>query len=168
MNIRSLVPRTMGRRAVARPQEDSGLVYFQREINRLFDTFVDDAGFGPWRGETGSSGDGFIPAVNVAETDRELKVVAELPGLDEKDVTVDVDDGAVTIRGERKEECEDREANWYRVERRYGSFQRTIPLPVEVVGDEAKAAFKKGVLTITLPKRPEVERKRKRIDIQAD
>ena len=77
-------------------------------------------------------------------------------------------DETVTIRGEKREEREEKDANWHRVERRYGSFHRVVPLPTAVDDGNAKASFRKGVLTVTLPKRPEAEGKRKRIAVKAE
>ncbi|MCE9614278.1 MAG: Hsp20/alpha crystallin family protein [Lentisphaerae bacterium] len=167
MSIRDLVPRGIKRRTPVRRLEDNDLFSFHREMNRLFDEFFSDAGLLPSGGADREGSGRFSPRVNVAETDTGLKVVAELPGMDEKDVTVEVDDQSITLRGERKEEHEDKQENWYRVEHTYGSFQRVIPLPAEVNGAKAEASFKKGVLTVTLPKRAEVEGKKKRIAITA-
>lgn len=167
MNIRDLVPRGSKRRTPVRRVEDTDLFSFHREMNRLFDDFFSDAGLMPGWGVGHERAGGFTPRVNVAETEKDLKVVAELPGMDEKDVTVEVDDQSITIRGERKEEREDKGESWHRVEYATGSFQRVIPLPVDVNGAQAQASFKKGILTVTLPKRPEVEGQKKRIAITA-
>ncbi len=110
----------------------------------------------------------FTPRVDVSETDTEVTVAAELPGLDEKDITVEMEDGYLSIRGERKDEKEDKGRNWYRKERSYGTFHRAIALPAEVDGEKAKAKFAKGILTITMPKREEEQSKRKTIAIESD
>jgi len=143
---------------------------FQRQINRLFDDFFSDFALAPrwWGGERELAPVGFTPRVDVCETDKEVRVSAELPGMDEKDITVELDDAAVTIRGERKEESEDKGKNWYRREQSYGSFYRMIPLPASVDGEKATAKFKKGVLAITLPKREEDRSKRKSIKIEGE
>jgi HSP20 family protein len=104
----------------------------------------------------------------VAESDKEIRVSAELPGMDEKDVSVEMDDASITIRGERKGEKEEKGKNWYRREQSYGSFSRVVPLPANVEGGKAKATFKKGVLTIAVPKRAGEEPKRKTITIESD
>ena len=171
MSIRDLVPR-FGRgreQALARRgREDDPFHAFQRQMNRLFDDFFGEFGLVP-RGE-GSAGAGpverFTPGVDVSETDKEVTVTAELPGLEEKDVSVEMDDAAVTIRGERREEREEKEKNWHRRELCYGSFHRVVPLPAAVDGAKAKATFKKGILKVTAPKREEDRVARKRIPIQ--
>lgn len=170
MSIKDLVPR-MGRGRDTVPVRHGEVDSFheiQRQMNRLFDDFF--GGFSlsrPWEG-----GDlalaGFSPRVDVAETDKEVKISAELPGMDEKDITVEMDDEAVTIRGERKEEKEDKGKNWYSREQTYGSFNRVIPLPVSVDGGKAAAKFRKGVLTITVPKRQEDQGRRKTVRIETD
>lgn len=166
MSILDMVPRTAKRRALARRAGDSGLFSLQREVNRLFDSAFSDMALSPMHFDTSDlTAEGFTPRVNVSESEKELSVVAELPGMDEKDVTVEVDKESITLRGERKEEREDKRANWHIMEHTYGTFLRVIPLPVEVKGDEAKAVFKKGVLTVTLPKRADAASTRKRIAI---
>jgi HSP20 family protein len=103
------------------------------------------------------------PSVEVVETDKDIRIVAELPGMDEKDVEVSVSDDVLTIRGEKKAEIDDRERAFS--ERYYGRFERRIPLPFEVEDDRAEASFENGVLTVTLPKSPMAEAKTKRIEI---
>ena len=173
MAMKDLVPKwTRSNRShvpVRRETED-GLVSFQREMNRLFDDFFRGFGASPlwdW-GERETALDAFSPRVDVTETGKEVRVSAELPGMDEKDVSVEVDDGAVTIRGERKEEKEDKGDTWYRKEQSYGTFHRVIPLPSAADAGKAKAKFKKGVLTVTLPKREEDQAQRRTIQIESD
>jgi len=130
-------------------------------MNRLFEDFWHDfdsadAGSAPIR----SFG---FPRVEVSETDRELKVEAELPGMDEKDLELLLDNGLLTLRGEKKSETEDK--NRRVSERYYGRFERQIPLPVEVQEDKISASFKKGVLTVTLPKSTEASERIKKIPI---
>jgi HSP20 family protein len=103
------------------------------------------------------------PSVEVVETDKDIRIVAALPGMDEKDVEVSVSDDVLTIRGEKKAEIDDRERAFS--ERYYGRFERRIPLPFEVEDDRAEASFENGVLTVTLPKSPMAEAKTKRIEI---
>jgi HSP20 family protein len=130
-------------------REGDPFSYLRQQINRVLDDFWGE----PWLalGETLS---GFAPQVDVTETDKELKVCAEIPGAEAKDIDVSVEDGTLRIRGEKKYEREENEKGQYRMERSYGSFERAIPLPVEVDEARAKAEFKNGVLRLTLPKRP--------------
>ena len=92
------------------------------------------------------------PNVNISETKKEVKVEAELPGMEEKDINVAIDNGYLTIRGEKKHENRDEKA--HRIECSYGLFERTFPLPENAIAEKAKAKYKKGVLTIDIPKDP--------------
>jgi HSP20 family protein len=139
------------------------------DVNRLFDDLL--RGWGPSltlfrTGEPALRA--FNPTVDVTEDEKAYRVTAELPGVEDKDVEVLVEDGVLTIKGEKKAETESKGGNVYRMERSYGSFQRSIAVPATV--DEAKieAAFKKGVLTITLPKAPEAQPQTKRIAVKGD
>jgi HSP20 family protein len=137
----------------------------QREMNRLFDDAL--RGFG---GLSASSGQqpqqagGLVEArLNVSETDKELRISAELPGVDEKDVDVTLDGDLLTIRGEKTFEQErggDKES-YHVVERSYGSFQRSLQLPYAVKSEDVRAEFHNGVLTLTLPKSEQQQRSHK-------
>ncbi|MCY0867233.1 MAG: Hsp20/alpha crystallin family protein [Aquificaceae bacterium] len=94
----------------------------------------------------------FAPVVDVYETDQELVVKAELPGVKKENVEVTIRDNALHIRGEKKEEKEEKTETYHRVERVYGKFERVIPLPTDVKVEAAKAEFKDGVLEIRIPK----------------
>lgn len=94
----------------------------------------------------------FSPALNVEEDENAYRISAELPGMDPKEVEVSLDNGVLTLRGEKKEESEKKERNYHRVERRYGSFTRSLALPAEVDGEKVSANYRNGVLEITLPK----------------
>lgn len=106
------------------------------------------------------------PAVEVFETDNEVVVKAELPGMDPKNVSVTVTGDGLTIKGEAKVEQEDKGRNYYRRELRYGSFQRTIPLPTEVKSEETKAAFRNGILEVKVPKAERVKPKTVRVEVE--
>ncbi|MBM4041393.1 MAG: Hsp20/alpha crystallin family protein [Planctomycetes bacterium] len=164
MAIRDLVP--WRRRESALPAREEGLLApLHREMDRLFDDFFGGRGFWPslWEGFRPGA---FVPSVDVQETDKEVRVLADLPGLDEKDVQVELTEDGLSIRGEKKSEREEKRKGYHRTERSYGSFERFIPLPGPVEGDKAKAEFKNGVLTVTLPKPPEAQASRKRIEIK--
>ena len=151
MKFRDLLPaRRTGGQTPAHRREDFPFFALQRGMNRLFDEFFSDFD-ADWPMTWG--GDGHeLPRVDVSETDKEVRVEAELPGVEEKDIDVSVHDGYATIRGERKFEKEEKEKNYHRVERSHGTFQRSVALPVEVDDSKAEAVFKKGVLEIKLPK----------------
>jgi Molecular chaperone (small heat shock protein) len=133
----------------------------QREMNRLFDE--------TFRGVTPSSSVGadLVPSMDVKETDTAFEVTAEVPGVDEKDVQVTFENGALTIRGEKKAEREEKEEGYYLSERSYGSFCRSIAFD-DVDGDKIDARFAKGVLKITVPKLPAEKSKSKKIEIKAE
>ena len=92
------------------------------------------------------------PALNVAEGEHSFTITAELPGVSKEDVTITIENGVLTLSGEKKREEEQKDKNWHRIERVYGSFHRSMTLPKGVDGDKADASFKDGVLTIELPK----------------
>jgi HSP20 family protein len=121
----------------------------QREIDRLFEDFT--RGFATMPSFTGGNG-ALMPSTDVTETDKEIEITAELPGLEEKDVQVNLADGVLTIRGEKKAEKEEKERNYRLVERSYGSFERSITLPDGVKAEDVKASIAKGVLSVKVPK----------------
>ena len=99
------------------------------------------------------------PAIDIVEKDKALEVTAELPGLDAKDIDVQLADGMLTIKGEKQEEKEEKTKDRYVSERRYGSFRRTLQVPGSVDVEKIEASYKSGVLTVTLPKSPEAQKK---------
>ena len=109
----------------------------------------------------------FKPRIDVSETDKALAISAELPGLDEKDVKVELEDEVLTISGEKKAESATKDKGWYRAERSYGAFRRVIPLPTDVEAEKAKAVFKRGVLSIELPRKEEATQKKRTLEIKA-
>jgi HSP20 family protein len=152
----------------------NSLQALQQEIDRLFDNFSRGFGFGmtmprlpgrifdiePLRGMERAFGAsaGLVPSVDIAETDKEITVTAELPGLSEKDVEVVLSDDLLTIRGEKKVEKEEKKKNFYMSERSYGSFERSFRLPESVDQAKVQANFEKGVLTVRAPKRAGAEK----------
>lgn len=125
-------------------KELSPFVSLQREMDRLFGDFSKRFGE-PFAGDA-------FPKLDIAETDGEIKVTAELPGVAEKDVDVTLRDDVLTIKGEKKAEREEKDENYHLVERSYGSFARSIQLPAGLDADKVKARMDKGVLTVTMPK----------------
>jgi HSP20 family protein len=121
---------------------------FRQEMDKLMENFL--GGFD--LRSLGGKPEVFTPRIDVVDTDKEIRVSAELPGLDEKDIDVSLTKESLTIKGEKKEEKEEKGKDYYRSERSYGSFTRTIPLPLQVEAEKVTASFKKGVLTVTLPK----------------
>lgn len=151
----NLVPWRKKHDLARRGEDGDPFSALQREMNRMFEEFHRGLGLAPAGREAWT---GFSPLVNVTENDREVCITAELPGMEEKDVEISVSRNALTIKGEKAEEHEKKERNYYRMERSFGSFQREIALPCEIDADKTEAVFKKGVLTITLPKTKEAQR----------
>ena len=167
MVLRDLIPFKKSNRAIrVRPAEDESLWGLQRRMNRVFEDFFGDWGLEPLGG-SGAERD-FLPNIDVAETDKEITITAELAGMDQKDVELTLNDDILTIRGEKKQESEHKDAKSFHRECSYGSFVRSIQLPAEVDQDKVKAEFKKGVLKIQLPKVETEVSKSKKIDIQSD
>jgi HSP20 family protein len=136
------------------------------EMDSLFDSFV--GGLPAFSGMFGTSGGrsfALTPHVDVRETEKEILIEAELPGIDEKDISLALQDGVLTIRGEKKHEHDEEKENYRVMERRYGSFQRSLRLPDSVDEDKVEANFNNGVLKVSLPKRPEAIGKKRTIPI---
>ena len=149
MSLRSLIP--VGReRGVARFGEP--FTSLQREIDRLFDDFTRGwPSITPGVPAMGKTPE-LIPNMDVVETEKEFEITAELPGLEEKDVQVNVADNVLTIKGEKKAEKEEKDKNYRMFERSYGSFYRTLELPSGINPDNIKATLSNGVLKVTVPK----------------
>lgn len=150
----------------------------RQRMDRMFDDFMDSWHMPSWRHDPWSLATFEMPPLlgklrgemvdvrfNLSEDGDKLQISAELPGLDEKDVDLTVADGVVIIKGEKKEEHEEKDKDHYLSERRYGSFMRSFRVPESVDENKIKATFDKGVLKIALPKRPEARKKPKKIAI---
>lgn len=138
------------------------------EVDSLFDEFSRGFGSGRFPFLRGAD-DRLVPSVDISETEKEVQVKADLPGMDEKDIEVSLSDGRLTIKGERKseqEEKDDKDKSYHRIERSYGLYQRTVSLPCEVDEGKTKASFAKGVLTVTLPKTEKAKSKVRRIAVK--
>jgi HSP20 family protein len=151
------------------------LMAFRDEMDRLFDDFF--SGFSlspfrrrrleadPWRRFQGVF-EATFPVVDVTETESEYRVKAELPGMEEKDIDIALTGGVLMIKGEKRQEQEEKKENYFVSERRYGTFQRSFRLPEDVDPEKIEASMKSGVLTLTLPKRPEAQAKAKKIEVK--
>jgi HSP20 family protein len=149
--------------------------HLRREMDRLFDDF----GGGFWRSPIPRSffdvaplGRGEttwprVPAVDVSETDKGYEIKAELPGMEEKNIEVKLADGILTIKGEKQEDKEEKQKDYYLRERSFGSFQRSFQVPDGVDTNKIEANFKNGVLTLNLPKSPEAQKAAKKIEVKA-
>jgi HSP20 family protein len=161
MSFTDLIPWTRDRKRTLSPRESYDPFFqFQRQVNRLLDdTF---RGFEPPTFASQGVGGGW-PDIEAQETDKEVRITADLPGIDEKDVEIVFEDGILTIRGEKKAETEDRDRAFS--ERFYGRFERRVALGRDVDDTKAEAKFKNGVLTVVIPKSPEALQQARRIPI---
>ena len=155
MNLRSLIP-FRGNGGPAHPEVNL-FGSLHREVDRLFDEF--SRGFGTLGTRATAN---LVPSINVSETDKEIEVTAEMPGLERKDVEVSLEDNVLTIRGEKKieEEKADEKRNHHLIERSYGVFYRMLELPPGIDPATVQATMTKGVLKITIPKPAHAESKR--------
>ena len=168
MNISDLVPwkSKRGNEIAVRQDNSNTTVYDQ--FNQMFDEFFENSWMTPWSERFGDRFNEFSPRVNVTEREKEFELTAELPGLSENDIDITLNRDAITLKGEKKQETEDKGDNFYRMERSYGKFSRTIPLPTGVIDNEkVDAEFKNGILTITLPKREDAQPVSRRIAVNA-
>jgi HSP20 family protein len=130
----------------------------RRDMEEFFNNFG-----GRWpAGDVGAQ----VPAVNIAETKDAIEVTAELPGLDEKDIKVNLDGNRLVISGDKKQEREQKEKNWHVVERSYGAFHRGILLPFEPADNAVEASYEKGLLRLVVRKPPEIQKSAKTIEIK--
>lgn len=133
----------------------------RREMDRLWEDY-----FGPGRKALRPMEMEWMPSVDVSETEDKVVVKAEVPGMEAKDIDISLSGDVLTIKGEKKAEKEESGENFHLVERSYGSFSRSLRLPVGVEADKIEASYKQGVLTVTCPKKEEV--KTKAIEIKAE
>jgi HSP20 family protein len=163
MGVMDLIPRTFGRPLTSRFSEDTDPFFaLHRNMSRLIDDFA--RGFGMPTGLWGAGPMAFSgnwPRVEVSDSSAEMKVVADLPGLEEKDIKLSLQEGVLTLKGEKTQETKDALYS----ERWHGQFQRSIPVGNAVDPNKVSATFKNGVLTVTLGKRPEAQEQVKHIPI---
>lgn len=159
MNIKSLLPRrSVDQRLLARRDTQDPILTLQEEMNQLFDSFFDDGSGLHVVGD-------FSPRIDVSENDREVTVTAELPGMDENNIQVTLQDGVLSISGEKHTEKEDKSRRYHRLERTFGSFRRDLLVPAEVEEDKITATFKQGELVVVLPKSARAEVTGKKIPV---
>lgn len=137
---------------------------FRREMDRLFDDFFAPAETRSFGAPAGVAA--VWPSIDVNETDQAYTVTAEAPGLEEKDVELNLRDNVLSISGEKRQEHKEEDGGRTYAERFYGRFQRSIPFDAEVDADKVQATFKNGVLTVNLPKNPQARDKTRRIEIK--
>lgn len=152
--MRSLLPGLWSERALADPFSD-----MRRELDAMLNR--------PGRAWPGFEVGATMPAVNVAETEDSIEITAELPGVDEKDISIDVDGNRLIISGEKKAETKKEDKNWHVVERSYGSFQRAVALPFEPKTDTCDAQFDNGVLRLKIAKPQVTNQQSRKIQIKS-
>lgn len=167
MSVRDLIP--WGREenrvpSLFRDSERDPFLSLHREVNRLFDNVFRgfDGGL-PSFGRASAFG-GHWPSVEISDNDKEIRVTAEVPGMEEKDIEILLDDGVLTLRGEKRSETEDKDRQFS--ERYYGRFERRILLGYDIEEDRIDARFRNGVLSVTLPKTAKAQSQAKRIAIK--
>ena len=164
VDFNALVPWRNNKTQTPAKREDyfDPFVSFRREMDRMFERFFD--GF-PIHSGNGSRN--VTPAVDIDETEKEMVITAELPGVSDKDVEVSLAGDVLTIKGEKKAEKEEKRGDTTYVERQFGSFARSVRLPFEVKDEQIDAKFKDGVLTIHLPKPADMQKAVRRIEVKA-
>lgn len=162
MALSHLIPWSRGRDVERVRRDENPFGALQREMNRVFEDL--------WRGfdlAPFESAGSYAPRLDVSETEEEVRITAEMPGLEEKDFELSVTGDQLLLRGEKREERESKGEAYHRLERAYGSFQRVVELPCEVEADKAKASYHQGVLSVTLPKAPSARRASRKIPVNA-
>ena len=134
----------------------------QKEFDSLFERFFDGSELTPFTEKS------FMPEVDIRETRKGIQVTAELPGMDEKDIDVTLHEGTLIMKGEKKNEHEDRKEGYQKIERSYGSFYRAIRLPDGIDEEKIKANYRKGVLKVILPKTEKARERQKKIEVRAE
>ncbi|MGP9810767.1 Hsp20/alpha crystallin family protein [Rhodopseudomonas sp. NSM] len=163
MNMRDMIPWSRGSQPLAQSYQSDPFLSLHREMNRLFDDVFRGVDAPAVPNRLAAFGNAW-PKLEIADADKELRVSAEVPGMEDKDIEVLLDDGVLTIRGEKTSKTEDKDRQLS--EHFYGKFERRVPIGVPIAADEVSAAFKNGVLTVTLPKAEPVASSSKRIAIQ--
>jgi HSP20 family protein len=160
MPERQLSKRNIGRDLSMMRDWENPFQSMQQTINRLFGEFLQEpfGAFGEWETR-------FTPSVDIDEDEQSVRLYVELPGMDEKDVTVTARENTIIIEGEKKREHEEQNPNYYRRESSGGSFYRAVSLPAEVDQEKAQARFDRGVLYISLPKTERARKKERKIEI---
>ena len=169
MPIQKLVPwrREKDPLPVRRRHRQDPLLDFRYQVSNLFDNFFDQPfNLSPFFEES-SLVDEFSPRMDVMESDQEITITAELPGLEAEDIRITQDMNTLQISGEKRAEKEEKGKRYYRTERSYGAFSRSIPLPEVVDENKIEATYKRGVLKISIPKKPEAQEITKRIPVKS-
>jgi len=145
--------------AITRWDPFRDLNILQERMNRVFE----DAAVRGWKSDEPSATTSWSPAVDIYETDSEITVQAELPGVDRKDIALQLENNVLTLKGDRRFEKETNQENYHRIERSYGGFSRAFTIPTTIDEDKIRADYKDGILKIALPKKEQVKAKQIKI-----
>lgn len=158
------------RRDAEKADQPASILDLQREFDRLFDTLRRDFGsrWSSFSTDALLKPDWFKPSLDVASNEKEYTVKVELPGIDASDVSIEVSDNIMKIKGEKRQESEEKEKDFYRVERSYGSFQRILNLPEDADEENITSSYKDGVLSVAVPRKalPKKDTKKIAIDVK--
>ena len=153
--------------SVAQKKGQTQLQSLQDEMNNLFRNFFGDVVPQLWSSPESNMAFVTCPAIDVVETEKEYKITTELPGMDVKDVSITLNEGFVTIKGEKKDEIAEEKNGYFRQERSFGEFKRVIALPPNMANEDmAEATMSKGILTVTVPKKADAQAKVRKLDIK--
>jgi len=166
MSIRDLVPSLWHDKGSGNNTPFSPIETLKEEMDQLFDNFHPRA-LRPVRTRWSNLDPVNMALADISETDKEIEVVIDLPGFDEKNIDITFSDDQLIVEGKQEDKREEDGKNYYRLERNCGSFRRSFYLPTEVKEDDIEAKFKKGVLTVTLPKSQEARKAQKKIKVKA-
>lgn len=148
-------------------QMHSPLQQLHSEMDRIFDQTFKGFGLAPFGFGKASAAELFKPTLDLSASEKQYTVSVEVPGVDEKDIQLEIADDTLVIKGEKKQETESKDNSFYRIERSYGSFRRMLSLPEDADRENVSAAFKKGVLTVTIPRKPSQKAEVKRVEIKS-
>jgi len=145
----------------------SPLQQLHSEMDRIFDQTFKGFGLAQFGFGKASAAELFKPTLDLSASEKQYTVSVEVPGVDEKDIQLEIVDDTLVIKGEKKQETESKDNSFYRIERSYGSFRRVLSLPEDADRENVSAAFKKGVLTVTIPRKPSQKAEVKRVEIKS-
>jgi len=152
--------------AVTDKQIQSPLQQLHSEMDKLFDQAFKGFGVHPFGFGRVAPAELFKPTLDLSASEKQYTVNVEIPGVDEKDIQLEIADDTLVIKGEKKQESESKDNSFYRIERSYGSFRRMLSLPEDADRENVSAAFKKGVLTVTIPRKPTQKTDVRRVEIK--
>lgn len=160
MSIKDLIP---WKREITDPrtqQNENSILALRNDFDKLFQEFFDHPfGFLNNPLATFQPSDQFFPNIDLSETEKQIKITAELPGMEPEDINLELSDDSISIQGKKEFKEEEKSEHYYHMERSYGTFYRTIPLSAQINADKVEASYKKGVLTVTLPKKKTAQAK---------